>query len=107
MTAVIDSSKKESAQFLYQGKTTTGGFDPVRSTWAFVNFDGARYDWVAGMMQNCWKLEDIDGKTIAQYIGMSCDRKIRGTVVLHAKVSESLIVLIHLSARLLKYAESK
>ncbi|KAI9505893.1 hypothetical protein GGI25_001485 [Coemansia spiralis] len=106
MTAVMEGARKDLAQFSYHGKMTNGGFDGTRSTWAFIDFDGKRYDWVASMMQDCWKLEDSDGKMVAQYIGMSRDMKVKGTVAFHTKVSESLIALIHLSARLLKYSDS-
>ncbi|KAJ1754625.1 hypothetical protein LPJ77_001129 [Coemansia sp. RSA 2523] len=103
MSSIIEGVHKDLAQFTYQGKLTNGGFDGTRSTWAFIDFDGQRYDWMAGMMQNCWKLEDAQGATIAQYIGMSRDYKIRGTLVLQAKVNEALIALIHLTTKMLRY----
>ncbi|KAJ1663304.1 hypothetical protein IW140_005155 [Coemansia sp. RSA 1813] len=106
MSAIMEGVNKNLAQFNYQGKVTNGGFDGTKSTWAFVDFDGKRYDWVASMMQNCWKLEDSEGKVVAQYIGMSRDMRVKGTLALQAKVSETLIGLIHLSSKMLKYSET-
>ncbi|KAJ2760212.1 hypothetical protein H4S06_001838 [Coemansia sp. BCRC 34490] len=106
MSAMVEGATKNQAQFVYQGKITNGGFDGTKSTWAFVDYDGQRYDWVASMMQNCWKLENADRKVIAQYIGLSRDMRVKGTLALQAKVSETLIALIHLSAKLLKYSET-
>ncbi|KAJ1904784.1 hypothetical protein LPJ81_002288 [Coemansia sp. IMI 209127] len=106
MAATIEGASKTLAQFAYEGKLTNGGFDDATSTWAFVDFDGKRYDWMASMMQDCWKLENAEGKVVAQYIGRSRDMKVKGTLSLQAKVSETLIALIHLSAKMLKYSES-
>ncbi|KAJ2402190.1 hypothetical protein GGI23_000883 [Coemansia sp. RSA 2559] len=106
MAATLEGASRALAQFTYEGKITSGGFDGTKSTWAFVDFDGKRYDWVASMMQDCWKLEDAEGRVVAQYIGRSRDMKVRGTLSLQAKVSETLIALIHLSAKMLKYSES-
>ncbi|KAJ2004141.1 hypothetical protein H4R26_002676 [Coemansia thaxteri] len=103
MTAAMDSARKDRAQFAYQGKMTNGGFDGTRSTWAFHDFEGHRYDWVAGIMQNCWKLEDSEGKTVAQYIGMARDYKVRGTLSFMTKVNESLISLVLLTTKLINY----
>ncbi|KAJ2310447.1 hypothetical protein IWW54_003182 [Coemansia sp. RSA 2705] len=107
MSSIIEGARKDLAQFSYQGRLTNGGLDSAKSTWAFIDFDGHRYDWMAGMMQNCWKLEDSEGRLVAQYIGMSRDYKIRGSLVLHAKVNESLIALIHLTTKLLRYADTR
>ncbi|KAJ2783564.1 hypothetical protein H4R18_001617 [Coemansia javaensis] len=105
MTMQAEGARRDQARFGYRGQTMAGGFDLARLTWAFVGFDGRRYDWVAGMMQHCWKLEDDQGATIAQYIGMAPDYKIRGSVSVYIeKVTEALIALIHLSATLLRYA---
>ncbi|KAI7824443.1 hypothetical protein BX661DRAFT_172280 [Kickxella alabastrina] len=106
MSARMEGHRRDLAQFTYQGKMTSGGFDGTKSTWTFIDFDGKRYDWIAGMMQNCWKLEDESGQTVAQYIGMSRDYKVKGTVNFHTKVNEALIALIILSTRMLKYDNS-
>ncbi|KAJ1643612.1 hypothetical protein J3B02_000379 [Coemansia erecta] len=106
MTARMEGHRKDLAQFSYQGKVSSGGFDGTKLTWAFIDFEGRRYDWMAGIMQNCWKLEDDKGQTVANYIGMSRDFKVKGTVTFHTKVNESLIALIILSTRMLKYADA-
>ncbi|KAJ2720790.1 hypothetical protein GGI07_004394 [Coemansia sp. Benny D115] len=106
MTARMEGQRKDLAQFNYQGKLTSGGFDGTKSTWAFIDFEGKRYDWLAGMMQNCWKLEDDKGQIVAQYIGMSRDYKVKGTVTFLIKVNEALIALILLSTKMLKYANA-
>ncbi|KAJ2461362.1 hypothetical protein GGF42_000235 [Coemansia sp. RSA 2424] len=103
MTTTIDRVKKDQAQFAYQGKMTNGGFDSTKSTWVFHDFDGRRYEWMAGIMQNCWKLEDSDGHVVAQYIGMSRDYKVKGTLTFQSKVNESLIALILLTTKLINY----
>ncbi|KAJ1746530.1 hypothetical protein LPJ79_005826 [Coemansia sp. RSA 1821] len=104
MTSIIEGANKDLVQFKYNNKLTNGGFDGTKSTWAFIDFDGQRFDWIAGMMQDCWKLEDSKGTLVAQFMGLSRDYKIRGSLVLHAKVSESQIALIHLSTKMLKYS---
>ncbi|KAJ2749421.1 hypothetical protein GGI19_005667 [Coemansia pectinata] len=106
MTATIDRVRKDQAQFTYQGKMTNGGFDVTKSTWAFHDFDGKRYDWMAGIMQNCWKLEDSEGHVVAQYIGMSRDYKVKATLSFQTKVSESLISLVLLTTKLINYEEA-
>ncbi|KAJ1724925.1 hypothetical protein LPJ53_000851 [Coemansia erecta] len=106
MSARMEGHRKDLAQFNYQGKLTSGGFDGTKLTWAFIDFDGKRYDWVAGIMQNCWKLEDDAGQIVANYIGMSRDFKVKGTVTFQIKVSEALIALVILSTRMLKYADA-
>ncbi|KAJ2741351.1 hypothetical protein GGI20_005246 [Coemansia sp. BCRC 34301] len=103
MTATTDRIKRDQAQFSYQGKMTNGGFDANKSTWAFYDFDGKRYEWIAGIMQNCWKLEDPEGQVVAQYIGMSRDYKVKGTLNFQSKVNESLIALVLLTTRLINY----
>ncbi|KAJ2687078.1 hypothetical protein IWW39_003202 [Coemansia spiralis] len=85
---------------------TNGGFDAGRSTWAFHDFDGKRYDWMAGIMQNCWKLEDSDGRVVAQFIGMSRDYKVKATLTFMTKVNESLISLVLLTTKLINYDEA-
>ncbi|KAJ1845489.1 hypothetical protein LPJ73_004835 [Coemansia sp. RSA 2703] len=106
MTARMEGHRKDLAQFNYQGKLTSGGFDGTKLTWAFIDFEGKRYDWVAGIMQNCWKLEDSTGQVVASYIGMSRDFKVKGTVTFQTKVNEALIALIILSTKMLKYADA-
>ncbi|KAJ2910571.1 hypothetical protein GGI21_000741 [Coemansia aciculifera] len=103
MTATTDRIRKDQAQFSYQGKMTNGGFDVDKSTWSFHDFDGKRYEWIAGIMQNCWKLEDSEGNVVAQYIGMSRDYKVKGTLNFQSKASESLFSLVLLTTKLINY----
>ncbi|KAI8318983.1 hypothetical protein GQ54DRAFT_306622 [Martensiomyces pterosporus] len=104
----LDGPRKSRVVFIALGSTTTASLDANSGTlWSFDDFDGARYTWLDGMFEMSWKLEDPLGNQIANFQALSDSRKIEGVLVVLARVSEPMLMLILATAKLvLKSAQA-